>query len=99
MKATFEKIINWIFVSSANPTNASLTIIGSITAFIGFVPSVVLAHFNIDMTSVNAIITDIGNGVTAFLTFVGACIATYGLLRKIWLSIVPHPVTTPPAAK
>lgn len=89
-----ENLITWIFVSSANPRNASLTVK---MALLGIVPWVMQAIgiacaldticIDLDQSALEAIATDVAQIVYYGLTIVSSVGLLYGLGRKIWRTV------------
>jgi|GEM_PF-2883593 len=81
-------IARWIVLSSANPSEVSLTIKG---ALVGALPLIMagigLAHLNIGQDAITPIFDTIASIVQGLLTLVSLGVMLYGMLRKVWLSI------------
>lgn len=92
---SFQKFIQWIVASSADPGKFSLAIKGffaSIATFALF--AVGFFHFNLDVESITNIGSLVGNAVQATLTaisYISAAVSTwalvYGGIRKIWTTL------------
>jgi len=86
--AALDNLLHWVLASSANPEEASLTIKGIL---VGAVPAAMfligLAHVDIGSDQVNALVDSVAQFVESFLALVAAAITTYGIARKILISI------------
>ena len=93
------KFLNWLLLSSRNPSEASLTFKG---VLIGFVPVIIgllqLTNVAVSSTDVNTFINQSAVGVQDILYVVAAIVTAYGAIRKIYLTTekrVSKPLTPP----
>ena len=90
-----KKILAWIFVSSENPQNVSLTIQATVVAVL---PTVMIAlhllNIPIPQNEIQAIVSLIEANAVIALQIVAAGVALYGGIRKIYNTIYDavHPV-------
>ncbi len=78
---TTKKVLAWVFLSSKNPQNWSLTLKGLIP---------MLAFLNIDVTLANDTVDAIVNLSQACAIAVTAGITAWGFLRKLSLTFFPE---------
>lgn len=79
----FTKITQWFIYSSANPQEFALTL----KAGIPFIMLLGLGKY-ISAGDASSLIDQVVNGITLVGQLVAGVMATYGLVRKIYLSIV-----------
>lgn len=88
----FKNFINWLIVSSENPSQLALTVKGAI---IFAIPTIVgffgLFHLELGGGDLTNLANSIGVIVESALTLVGAAIFVYGLARKILNGFIPWP--------
>lgn len=75
-----KSIIKWVVFSSKDPARISLTLKG-------IIPFLVLLNFG-DSVSLGEAVDSIVNLVVLSTTWVTGAVATYGALRKVYLSVV-----------
>ena len=80
---------DWLVVSSVDPYKVSLALKGLLLTVVSFiVPVLALMGNAIDNEQVQNVVDAIAAVVQAFLSLVGAIIFLYGLIRKVYLTIV-----------
>src|SRR5436305_1423909 len=89
MKNAIENIVAWIVVSSADPTEISLTVRG---ALVGIIPTLMavagIAHINLgDGSILTTLVDGIASTVQLALTLVATAMTVYGATRKLWYLI------------
>ena len=95
------KIINWLVVSSQDPTKTSLTVKGFCATALSFiVPVLAVLGYQTIGGNLNTLSVEIVSFVQGFFTLVSAVIALYGLARKIYNTIknINIPPSVPPTA-
>lgn len=83
-----QKLLQWLIVSSANPSKLSATVKGLL---LGVLPVVVyltgLAHLNVGESDLKALIDGIATVVEVGLGLVSAVVFVIGLVRKIYRTL------------
>ena len=99
----FKKFLNWLVVSSEDPTAISLTVRGLLVTAVPYIIGIAgFAHFQTLASTTpdiyNVLINYIVQFINDALTAIGSVMAIYGILRKLFNTHVPEPanvVTTP----
>lgn len=82
-----QKFWSWLIQSSADPSQAALTIKGYVTGFIPlFLYFVPLFHLKVGVDQLNSLPGICYNLVVAVFTIISISMTVAGLLRKIWLT-------------
>lgn len=91
-KQALDNVLHWVLASSANPSAASLTVRGLL---VSAVPTIMLiagfAHINLGSDTLTSLFDSIATLVQDVLTVVGAAMTTWGILRKIVLTLKTAP--------
>lgn len=76
-----QKIINWLVVSSADPSKTSMTLKGILLQYVTLILAfLTVLHIPLTETQVYSLITDVTG-------FVGIALSGIGLIRKIYLTV------------
>jgi hypothetical protein len=94
-----KNFIKWVIGSSSDAEGISLTVKGALTAII---PYVIFAsgigHVSVSQSDLTNFVADIASLVQILLTGVSMVMATYGLLRKLYLTAIgKNAQITPPS--
>lgn len=89
-------IFNWIWKSSSDPTQVSLTVKGALTTGSSALMIVIgMTHLNFGVTDLNTLVDAISNIVLYGLMIVGAIGTVVGFITKIYRSLTgKNPVVT-----
>ena len=88
-KEALQKIVAWIVVSSADPTEVSLTVKAALVAVLPMIMAVAgLAHVNLGDNQLTTVTNAIVMFIQGALTCVAAAMALYGIIRKRYYSAV-----------
>lgn len=86
----FERAVDWILWSSADPEKHSMTIKAALTAYAAWILQQLslacglgLVCLNVDSNDINQLIEAIGALVSLVLYMVATVVGLYGLIRKI----------------
>lgn len=74
---------SWVVVSSADPKRWSMTIKGLLAMFVPILASLA----GLDTDTLNGLVQTIAQTVEYGLYFVGALVALYGLVRKLYNTV------------
>lgn len=89
IKNWFHAVTNWLLLSSANPTQASLTFKG---VLLGLVPTVMMVsgftHLALNQDLLSTSINDAATVVQDVLFIVAGAMTLYGALRKLFLGVL-----------
>lgn len=85
-----EKTIQWLLLSSADPTKMSLAIKGILMGIIPVIVSLtgLTGIAGVDASSLTIAVDAIASIVQVALTIVSSAMTLYGLIRKLWTTIV-----------
>jgi len=84
-----ENVLRWLLQSSADPNEVSLTIKGLLIGAIPVVMAVLgLAHINLGQDQLTGIVDALVNVVQIALTLFSAVATLYGLVRKVWNTVL-----------
>lgn len=84
---TFHKFINWLVLSSANPTEASVTVKGLLGGFATVLITISpLLHLNLGADAVNNTVDLLVQIFTTILGIVSALAFLAGLARKVYIT-------------
>lgn len=94
-----QKIFNWIWYSSSNPAQVSVTVKSTLTFVAGvFMQIIGLTHLNlgvVDAAFLNTFVNDVTTVVLDVLMAVGAIGTVIGSITKVWTSLSgKNPVLT-----
>lgn len=94
------RIINWVWVSSSNPAEVSLTVKSGLGVLAGaLIPALHLLNVNVGSDVANQIIDLADSVVSSLLMLVGAIGALTGFCRKVYLTAMgKNAIVTPPSA-
>ena len=85
----FQKVFAWIWLSSANPTQVSLTVKSTLTAGAAVLLQVIgFTHINVGVADINVVINDVTTVVLIALELVAAVGAVVGAVQKIYLTVI-----------
>lgn len=88
MKKIITNVLNWVFMSSENPENVSLTIQAG---FVAALPTIMIAfhllNIPVPQNTVQAIVSLIEANLVVALQMVAGGITLYAGARKIWNTI------------
>jgi uncharacterized membrane protein len=92
---SLKKVLDWVFLSSRDPQEVSLTVKG---ALLGAIPTIMylagVAHMQVGTDTLTSVFDALASFVQALLTLIAAAATLYGAVRKAWLTVL-KPTTTP----
>lgn len=89
MKKFFSTIWTWLVVSSANPKNTSLTVKAVLSAVVVYATMLAgLGHIPLPTDQITNVVDLIVQFVQSVLIIVSLGIATFGAVRKVYLTLM-----------
>jgi hypothetical protein len=91
MKQALKNLVAWIVVSSADPTEVSLTVKAALVAVIPTLMAVAgVAHINLgDGTVLTSLVDALVQFIQVALTLIATAMAVWGAVRKVWYLLFP----------
>lgn len=85
---TFEKILDWVLISSKDPTKVSLTVKGALLSIVPiFIALSNLTSLKLESEQLTLIVEIVAQFIQAIFGAVSLIVTAYGLVRKIIASL------------